>query len=248
MEDLEIPSGDVTLRGYFARPPGQARVPAALVVPGFPRGTGGAATATHVYRSLAERIPGEVGWAACTWWFRGTGPSQGSFSIEGWLADVAAAVDHVLARRDVTGVWLVGFRLGGTLAILHAATDPRIRGLATFAAPATLTSWVRDRAWFHAYCQRVGVLRTEGFPADVAAWARAIEEVDAVAAARQLVGRPWLLVHGSDDDVVPPADAYALADACPTAELRIVGQGVHRLRHDPRAVAALIGWLSRQAT
>jgi alpha/beta superfamily hydrolase len=247
VEDLEITSGGLTLRAYFARPPGHGRVPAALVVPGFPRGTGGATTSTHVYRSLAERIPDDVGWAACTWWFRGTGPSPGSFSIDGWQEDLAATVDHVLARDDVSGVWLVGFRLGGTLAILHAAADPRVRGLATFAAPATLRAWVRDPAWFHAYCKRVGVLRADDFPPDVGAWARAIEQVDAVAVAPHLVGRPWLLVHGSDDDVVPPADAAALAAACPTAELRIVGQGMHRLRHDPRAVAALIGWLDRQA-
>jgi putative redox protein len=247
LEDQELRSDGLVLRGYFARPAGQARVPAVIVVPGFPRGTGGAATSTHVYRTLAERLPRDVGWASFTFWFRGTGSSPGSFSIDGWEDDVAAAVDHMLAREDVSGVWLVGFRLGGTLAVLRASADERIRGVATFSAPASLHSWVRDPVWFHDYCRRVGVLRADGEPPDVDKWVRTIEAVDPVAAAPGLNDRPWLLVHGSEDDTVPVADAHALAGACPTAELRIVANGAHRLRHDPRAVAALIGWLSRQA-
>ncbi len=31
-----------------------------------------------------------------------------------------------------------------------------------------------------------------------------------------------------------------------TVDLRIVANGPHRLRHDPRAIAALLGWLDRQ--
>lgn len=246
MEEQQFDSDDLTLHGYYARPAGSMPLPAAVVVPGFPRGTGGAATATHVYRSLVERIPSEVSWAAFTWWFRGTGPCRGSFSIDGWQRDLAAAVDHVRARADVTGVWLVGFRLGGTLSVLHAARDPLVRGLATFAAPASLRAWVRDPAWFHSYCERVGVLRDETVPGDVQAWARAIESLEPLGAART-IDRPWLLVHGSDDDTVPVEDARRYAEANPIAELRIVSHGAHRLRHDPRAVAALVGWLDRQA-
>ena len=31
-----------------------------------------------------------------------------------------------------------------------------------------------------------------------------------------------------------------------SGQLRIIGGGGHELRHDPRAVAVLLGWLSRQ--
>ena len=54
---------------------------------------------------------------------------------------------------------------------------------------------------------------------------------------------------GTADDVVPVSDARALADAgAPSSELRLVHAAGHRLRHDPRAVAALLGWLDRQIT
>jgi uncharacterized protein len=58
--------------------------------------------------------------------------------------------------------------------------------------------------------------------------------------------RPLLVLHGSDDEVVPVFDARVIADAHGEAELRIVEGGAHQLRHDPRAVAVLLGWLDRQ--
>jgi hypothetical protein len=40
-----------------------------------------------------------------------------------------------------------------------------------------------------------------------------------------------------------PSDRAA---ATPLAELRLVQAAGHRLRHDPRAIATLLGWLGRQ--
>jgi alpha/beta superfamily hydrolase len=244
MED--IISDGLRLPARFARPAGSARVPALLLLPGFPRGTGGAAMSGHTYPPLADRIAREVGWAALTFQYRGTGSAEGDFSIEGWLADVHAAVDTLGARSDIAGVWLAGFRLGGTLAIVAAADDLRVRGIATFGAPESLVTWVPNAARFVEYCRRVGVVRSPDFPPDPAAWARAIERLDVARAARAIPPRPWLLVHGTDDDVVPIAHALRLEEAAGgDVEVREVHQGAHRLRHDPRAIAMLFGWLDR---
>lgn len=243
----EIVSEGLRLGAHFARPSGNARVPGLLVLPGFPRGPGGAASLGNTDQTLCDRIARESGWAGLTFTFRGTGVSEGDFSIEGWLADVRAAVDAFAARPDITGVWIAGFRLGGTLSIMTAADDLRVRGIATFAAPASLHTWVQDPKWFLAYARRTGVLRTDGFPPDPVAWTRAIANLDPVGAAARIAPRPWLLMHGSDDDVVPIEDARRLAAAgggC--VEMRVVEHGAHRLRHDPRAIACLLGWLDRQ--
>jgi putative redox protein len=243
----EIVSEGLRLGAHFARPAGVARVPGLLVLAGFPRGPGGAATVGNTYSSLCDRIAREAGWAALTFTFRGTGTSDGDFSIEGWLADMRSAIDALASRPDVTGVWLAGFRLGGTLAVIGTADDARVRGLASFATPASLQAWVRDPAWFLEYARRTGVLRTEGYPPDPQAWIRAIRTLDPVEAAKRVPPRPWLLVHGSADDVVPVDDARRLATAANNeVELRIVQNGPHRLRHDPRAIALLLGWLDRQ--
>ena len=134
----ELLSDGLRLSAHFARPNGATRVPALLVLPGFPRGPGGAATVGNTDKTLCDRVARDAGWAGLTFTFRGTGPSEGDFSIEGWLADVRAAVDALLARADITGVWIAGFRLGGTLAIVTAADDDRVRGIATFSAPAVV--------------------------------------------------------------------------------------------------------------
>jgi uncharacterized protein len=275
----ELVSEGLRLSAHFARPAGLTRVPGLLVLPGFPRGAGGAAALGNTDQSLCDRIARESGWAGLTFTFRGTGPSEGDFSIEGWLADVRAAVDVLHTRTDITGVWIAGFRLGGTLAILTAADDDRVRGIATFAAPASLRTWVREPEWFLEYARRTGVLRTPDYPTDPDAWIRAIANLDPLAAAQRIPPRPWLLVHGSADDVVAVDDARRLAaaardhhrrngraehdiepdldeardfdegrdfDGGANVDLRIVANGPHRLRHDPRAIAALLGWLDRQ--
>ena len=243
----EILSEGLRLGAHFARPSGMTRVPALLVLPGFPRGPGGAATVGNTDQTLCDRVARESGWAGLTFTFRGTGSSEGDFSMEGWLADVRAAVNELHARTDVTGVWIAGFRLGGTLAIVTAADDERVRGIATFAAPASLHTWVRDPQWFLEYARRTGVLRTPDYPSDPAAWIRAMANLDPIEAAKRVRPRPWLLVHGSADDVVPLDDARLLAEAGgDSVDFRIVANGPHRLRHDPRAIAALLGWLDRQ--
>jgi putative redox protein len=243
----EIISEGLRLGAHFARPGGLTRVPGLLVLAGFPRGVGGAATVGNTYRSLVDRIARDAGWAALTFTYRGTGSSEGDFSIGGWLADVRAAIDALSARSDVTGVWLAGFRLGGTLAVVSAGADQRVRGLATFATPASLKEWVREPEWFLQYARSTGVLPTEGYPPDPHAWIQSISSLDPLEAAASIPPRPWLLVHGSADDVVPVNDARELASAADdSVELRIVQNGPHRLRHDPRAIALLLGWLDRQ--
>ena len=61
-----------------------------------------------------------------------------------------------------------------------------------------------------------------------------------------LAGRPLLVMHGDEDDSVPTEDARQLAEAHGSAELRLFNGAGHRLRHDPRAIAVLMGWLDRQ--
>jgi putative redox protein len=54
-------------------------------------------------------------------------------------------------------------------------------------------------------------------------------------------------LHGDTDELVPSLDARLLADAHGDAELRIISGAGHELRHDPRAIAMFLGWLSRQS-
>jgi putative redox protein len=221
-------------------------VPAVVLAHGYPSDVSAAAEAASALPELADRIATEMGWLALALAFRGCGGSEGSFSLGGWLDDLRAAVDHVRATESVSGVWLVGFGTGGALSILAAADDANVRGVATLGAPADFDDWASHPRRLLEHAREVGMIAEPTFPADLDAWSRELKELRAVAAAPVLAPRPLLVVHGSDDDLVPVFDARVLVDAHGNAELRIVNGAGHRLRHDPRAVAVLLGWLDRQ--
>jgi uncharacterized protein len=197
------------------------------------------------YRLLAERVSDELGWAVLAVSLRGCGRSEGWFSLEGWVRDLRAAVDHLYAAR-VHGAWIAGSTMGGSLAILAGAADPDVRGVACIAPRADFDDWAREPRRFLQHCRDAAVI-DEDHPAVLGPWVdqlrlnRPIDHIEA------LSDRPVLILHGDRDVQVPPDDARALADAHGGADIRIIRGGDHRLRHDPRAVALLLGWLSRQS-
>ncbi len=248
------PGGDagssrVVLRAYVAGvaegdgPAGRVLV----LCHGFPSGPRGAATSGHTYPQLAERLAAEADWTVVSFNFRGTGDSGGDFSLAGWMNDLRAVVDRALSFPDVTGVWLAGFSTGGSLAICTAGEDDRVRGVAAFAAVADFEEIGAGPAELLERARRLGLVKTRGFPSDLEAWGRETSELRPLGLVGKIPPRPLLIVHGSDDDVVPPVDARALVEAASgEAELRILPGADHRLRHDPRAVAVLLGWMERK--
>lgn len=250
--ETEITSGGLLLKGHLALPPptsgGPGLVRHGLVLcHAFPPGIKGARTTGQTYPMLAERLAADAGWAVLTFNFRGTGDSPGDFSLGGWLEDVRAAIDHLPTVADVDGVWLAGFATGGSLALCAAGEDDRVRGVAAFAAPADFDDWANDPKRFLDHARAIGVVRTNGFPPDVDAWGRELREIRPVALVGKIPPRPLLIAHGTEDDVVSIDDARVLFDAAENeAELRLIKGGGHRLRHDPRGVAVLMGWLDRQ--
>jgi len=243
-----IESGGLRLAAHRAGPTRSGGPVLGLVLcHGFPAGPRGGATSGQTYPELADRLASETGWVVLTFNFRGTGLSEVEFSLSGWLDDLRAAAQHVLDVEGVGGVWLAGSSTGGSLAICVAGDDERVRGVAALAAPAEFDAWASDPARFLEHARQLGVVRDPSFPPDFDTWARELTETRAIALVGKIPPRALLLVHGSDDDVVPAEDARVLADAAGgSVDLRILSGAGHRLRHDPRAVAVLIGWMERQ--
>lgn len=249
--DEVIDSGDVQLRAHLALPPPSAAARSGrrgvILCHAFPMVAGGAATASQTFPELADRIAVELGWVALTFAFRGSADSEGNFSIRGWIADLRAAVDYLLAREHLDGVWLAGFGAGGSVCLCVAAEDERIKGVAAMGARADFQPWAADPRRFLEIAREVGAIRDRAFPVDLDAWSRELREVRPLAAIAAIPPRPVLLVHGTEDDQVPAHDARALKDAGgDDVELRLVKAAGHRLRHDPRVIALLLGWLGRQ--
>ena len=199
--------------------------------------------------ALSDRLASGSGWRVVACCLRGMGESEGNFSPGGWLDDLEAVVASASSSSAGGGTWVVGAGTSGALAVSLAAKDKRVRGIACLAAPATFSDWARDPGALAALAREVGVISTGAEPPDLSVWSRDLTALSPSSDALLLRGRPVLVLHGTDDDVVPVEDARGIAEAVgETAELRILAGAGHRLNSDPRAIALLLGWLERQRT
>lgn len=245
--DYTVVSHGLKLSAHLATPssPSKGPGPGLVLCHGFPvRGRESPASGKS-FPELADRIATEMGWTVLTINFRGCGRSEGDFSMSGWLDDIHAAVAH-LRELGVSGVWLAGYGSGGALVLGEGARNPDVRGVAAISAPADFADWAKHPRRLVEHSRQVGVIKTPGFPQHFDTWSSEFSKTNAVDAAANFAPRPLLVMHGESDDLVSALDARAVANAHGGAELRIIGGGGHELRHDPRAVAVLLGWLSRQ--
>ncbi|HUR77408.1 MAG TPA: alpha/beta fold hydrolase [Acidimicrobiales bacterium] len=249
-ESVVLPGSAGDLVAQLALPPGAERGAAAVVLcHGFPAAPRGARASGEGYPELAQFIADETGAAVLTFTFRGCGVSAGDFSLSGWIDDLGVAIDWLTATRNVVEVGVAGFSAGGAVALCRAATDDRIRSVAGFAMPASFDEWSNEPRKFLDTCRTLGVIRDKEFPADIAAWSEEFVAQSPTRAAANLGKRPILLVQGNDDLVVVANDARVLEKAIVgqqgDVEVRMLVGAGHRLRHDPRAIAVLVGWASR---
>jgi uncharacterized protein len=154
---------------------------------------------------------------------------RNTYSIE--LADIARVIDALergeLGTAAPSSLGLLGHSRGGGDAVLHAAKDPRVLALATWAAigsvdrwtPSTRENW-RERGMLDIVNARTGQvlpLYTDLLD-DIEQHGRGA--LDIVAAAGRMAA-PWLIVHGTADESVAFSDAERLhrASAAPVTEL-----------------------------
>ncbi len=240
-------SGDLTLAAHLERPPGGGTgLPGVVICHGFPSGPDGGANSVTTFPELAFRIATEMGWVAMVPYLRGMDGSEGDFSLDGWRDDVVAAVADLRSQPGVDMVWAVGFGSGASLAICAAAVDEEIMGVGALAAPADWSDWAANPRRLLLHARDAGLLTMEGAPPDFGRWSSALREISAERAVESMAPRDLLLVHGTDDEIVPPLDARVLAGQHGSADLRMIAGAGHHLRHDPRAIAILLGWLDRQ--
>jgi len=241
------------LEGHLAQPSEVLLTdrPAVIFVHGYPSDEVWAESIGSDLPSLADRVAEWMQWTALAIRFRGCGRSTGDFSLQGWVDDVRSAVDFLEAEVQPDTVWLCGFGSGGSVSIVAASDDERITGVSMAGSPSDFNDWASNPNRLLAHAKKVGAIRSPNFPEDPERWKAQLRTVNANHAMEKLRGRPLLILHGTDDDVVPSFDALALRDAYTDGtsdewvELRQVKGGGHLLRHDPRATAVLLGWLTR---
>jgi len=241
-------SGDLELVGDIHRPrPDGERRPGLVLCHGFPN-AGGDVLAMAGLSELAAHIAETLGWVVLTFRFRGCAPSGGWFSLGGWLDDLRAAIDVMEADDQVDRVWTTGFGTGGSLCIVAGASDERIQGVAVMAAPADFDDWALHPDELLEHAVEVGAVGDAALITDLERWATELGELKPYIAVAALAPRSLLVIHGSEDQMVPLLDARLICDGHGAGELLVIGGADHGLRHDPRAIASLLGWLDREAS
>jgi dienelactone hydrolase len=168
---------------------------------------------THRLFVKAARDFARHGIAALRFDFRGSGDSGGEFremTVSREVEDAAAAMDYLVSRPEVDPghVGVLGLSLGGCVAACLAGREARVKALVLWAAVAHLAR-LADRLALEFGSSEL--LDMQGWDLgrcflDDVERIRPLEEV-----ARYL--GPSLVVHGSNDETVPPLDAsdYRLA-------------------------------------
>jgi putative redox protein len=241
----QLESGGSTLDLRISNSNGRPVVGHVLViVHGLPRLVGMGRQAAGLLPELAEHVANESGWVVATGTLSGVGGSTGTFSASKWREDLAAILDRVAeGERRVS---LAGFGFGGSLALRAAARDDRVRGVATFAAPAHLQAWGGSPEEIHRAVQVAGVVGDRKELLEPQALYDDLLAIDPMGAIAEIPPRRLLIGHGTDDIEVPASDARDLVAAADgRAELRLIQGAGHQLRADPRMVATLLGWLDR---
>lgn len=212
------------------------RFPTVLFLHGFP----GSEKSVDLQRELLRR-----GVASVAPHFLGAWGSGGTYRFTTLVAQARAAL--AATRRlpfvDPRRVALFGFSMGGWTALNLAAQDPALKAVVAV-APVGGPEMVGPRTeQFMARLSRP--LRAAGPRALARDFAAAVSRQDPAKALASLK-RPVLLVHGTDDDVVPIAVARRLAAAA-RGPFRLVtekGGGHDFLDRRDRLVRLVAPWLA----
>ena len=128
------------------------------------------------------------------------------------LHDFYAALDYTLARIPGARIGVQGFSMGAAIAILGAATRPEVRVVVAdspFASHNDVVSYAVQRV-IHLPGQPFAaisdyfLMRSAGYRGRDVAPFRVVD---------MLAPRPLLLIHGTDDDMIPVNHAYRLFEA-----------------------------------
>jgi uncharacterized protein len=145
--------------------------------------------------------------------FRGTGRSPGEIVTMGHneTVDAQAAIDWITAEVPGIPLGLIGFSMGGSVALMLAANDKRVRAVVSDSAFATQRE-ILD----HHTRRRTGV-----WPKPILAVAdpllrrkhgRRIDDFSPARFVAQIAPRPFLQIHPRDDHVVPFSQALMIRD------------------------------------
>ncbi len=239
----------IEIRGAVYVPAGDQKYPGLIISHGIPAGVQD--PNDRGYPSLAERFCSE-GFLTAIFNFRGCGLSGGNFHIRGWTRDLKAVVGYLWARPELdrSSLSLMGFSAGAAASVCVGARDNRVTSVVSCSGPAEFDLFKESRATrvFLKTAREIGIIRRKGFPPSRSDWMGGFAEM---APARWVAGiapRPLLILHGSQDELIPVEHAWELYRAAgEPKQIHIVKGAGHRLRPEEEAIGVALDWLKRSS-
>ena len=232
IQDVAIPSGESYMNGIVYVAQGAGPHPVVILLHGYPG---------HERNGDLAQVLRRAGWDVLLFHYRGAWGSEGKFSFSNALEDVDSALQFVNTasfaqkfRADPARIALVGHSMGGFLAIVTGAENPKVRCVASLAGAnlglmgQAATDRNRRADFEKALGGWSGPVRGASGKKLVRELAANAKPFDTTQRAAALATRPVLLVAGARDTVTPPplhhdplVAAFAAAGAAHTRSVTL---------------------------
>ncbi len=183
--------------------------------------------------------------------FAGNGASEGDFRAA-TITKEAGDLDAVLSAvaPSYSNIGYIGHSMGGAVGVIQAARDSRISALVSLAGMIDTKTFAVTE--FGEETPDDGMMwEEESCPLSSAYMTDLCDTIQSVAPRVGSVTAPWLLLHGTEDDVVLPRDTEQVqqikGDAVQVVLVDGADHSFNHPAHKKQATDTVVSWLSAQA-
>ena len=241
---MYIRDDGIQLSAVLEKPAGKESCPLVILLHGF------SSAKDRPHNILAAAAMREAGFATLRFDLYGHGESGGEFRKHTpykWLSNTMAVIDYARGL-GYAGLYLSGHSQGGLVAALAAGMEAdRISGLILRAPAFLIPQGARDGNLLgHTFDPDripdvVPTIKGLELDGNYIRVAQAIHVEEAADRYRN----PVLILHGDEDDTVPPADSERMAKRYRNCDLEIIAGETHHFdRHPERMREIIRNWLS----
>ncbi|MBT8038253.1 MAG: alpha/beta hydrolase [Verrucomicrobiae bacterium] len=183
--------------------------------------------------------------------FAGNGQSDGDFrdaTITKEVGDLDAVLSAVASSYSHIGY--IGHSMGAAVGVIQSAKDPRISALVSLAGMIDTKAFAKTE--FGQETPDDGLMwEEESCPLSSAFMTDLCETIQSIAEQARCVTAPWILLHGSADDVVLPRDTEQVqqmhGDAVQVVCVDGADHSFNQPAHKEQATDAVVTWLTALA-
>ncbi|MGZ0656877.1 alpha/beta hydrolase [Coraliomargarita sp. W4R72] len=184
--------------------------------------------------------------------FAGNGDSEGDFrdaTISKEVGDLSSVLDAVSSAYPK--IAYIGHSMGGAVGVIQASRNARITALVSLAGMVDTHTFAQTE--FGEETPDQGLMwEDEDCPLSAKFMHDLCETIQSVAPLAECVTQPWLLIHGTTDDIVQPKDTDLVeslkGDAVKVVRVTGADHSFNEPDHKTQMTQAVVDWLQEQAS